>query len=137
MQKTTVKLEEDVNSLLDEIKNLQLNEDSEVFDDFMNKVSEMVDTGIINRDHYHWGIEGKLRIWWRAIWDLYTKPMQEVDNDVNKVIIKKEFLKLSDQNKMVNLNYKGQSRDYIRQKGFRIKHAHENEVLANTFNCPK
>jgi len=109
---------------------------------YIETIGTLIQAKEINQSHFNWTDEGHLKIWAKAVWDLYIKSKRGTEEIVRRETVENKLKQFSETNpdgslKTVNWTiYYGdneQPKETIRKKGFYIKHAYTNELFRNAF----
>ncbi len=104
--------------------------------DFLSTCGYLVAEGTINKQHYDWGNDGSLKIWFSGIWSCYEKFKGQ--NCLPKDVIRRkiELMANTDSPKTVNWRPDG-FESTVRQKGYQIPTASKDKRFAYAFRSNK
>jgi len=116
------------------------------FTDYIETVGTLIQANKITRAHFDWMKDGTLKFWAKAVWDIYENEKRGSDSMVRRDIVDeklKEMSKLTAEGELKVVNWSlsesqsGITMDTVRQRGYYIPNAVENELLRNAFNWEK
>lgn len=106
--------------------------------DYIETIGTLIQARKVTKDHFSWTKKGHLKIWAKAIWDVYEGEKRGTDSMVRRDTVEeklKELSELSSDGELKVVNWTNEdSTKVIRQRGFYIKSAVENELFRNNFN---
>ncbi|WP_020404729.1 hypothetical protein [Gracilimonas tropica] len=114
--------------------------------EFIETIGTLIQSLKVTVHHFNWTKDGTLKIWAKAIWDIYEYEKRGTDGMVRRDIVDEKLRDLSDltpegELKVVNWtiidSYSNLKNDTIRQRGYYIPNAVENELFRNAFNWDK
>jgi len=108
--------------------------------DYIESIGTLIQAHEITEAHFNWTEDGHLKIWAKAVWDIYQKAKRGADDMVRRQNVEEKLKELSDTSpdgtlKTINWTYHEGQRQ--RQKGFYIKGAVKHELFRNAFNMDK
>jgi hypothetical protein len=112
--------------------------------DYIETIGTLIQIGEITEAQFNWTDEGHLKMWAKAVWDIYAKNKRGSDDMVRRQTVEdklKEMSELTSNGTLKTVNWKyGVTLDgkkTTRQKGFYIKEAAQSELFANAFHIGK
>ncbi len=105
--------------------------------DYIETLGTLVQSGKITSHHFCWTKEGHLKIWAKAVWDVYEYEKRGTDSIVRRDRVEEKLKQLSDltaDGELKTVNWKDEnSASTQRVKGFYIKNAVEKEIFRIAF----
>jgi len=114
--------------------------------EFIETIGTLIQSLKVTVHHFNWTKDGTLKIWAKALWDIYEYEKRGTDGMVRREIVDEKLRDLSEltpegELKVVNWtitdSYSNMKTDTIRQRGYYIRKAVENELFRNAFNWEK
>ena len=105
--------------------------------DYIESLGALVQAGKITSHHFSWTKDGHLKLWAKAVWDIYENEKRGTDNIVRRDAVEEKLKQLSDlatDGELKTVNWKDEnSLSTQRVKGFYIKNAVEKEIFRIAF----
>lgn len=106
--------------------------------DYIETIGTLIQAGKITPMHFSWTVEGHLKFWAKAVWDVYEHEKRGTDNIVRRDQVEEKLKQLSElasdgQIKTVNWEVP-EANTTQRVKGFYIKKAVNKELFRIAFN---
>lgn len=114
--------------------------------EFIETIGTLIQSLKVTMHHFNWTKDGTLKIWAKALWDIYEYEKRGTDGMVRREIVDEKLRDLSEltpegELKVVNWtitdSYSNIKTDTIRQRGYYIPKAVEHELFRNAFNWEK
>jgi hypothetical protein len=109
--------------------------------DYIESIAALIQSGKVNTHHFNWTKEGHLKLWAKAIWDIYEHEKRGTEDMVRRDVVEEKLKRLSDlaaDGELKTVNWKDDnSLQTQRVKGFYIRNAVKNELFRISFNYEK
>ncbi|MEO1023610.1 MAG: hypothetical protein AAFW89_13780 [Bacteroidota bacterium] len=108
--------------------------------EYIESLGALVEAHEITDRHFSWTREGHLKIWSKAVWDIYERAKRGTESMVRRDLVEEKIMELSEttpEGRLKTLNWTLPGSDAngtIRQKGFYLKNAVDIELFRNAFN---
>src|SRR6056297_1585425 len=114
--------------------------------EYIKTLGTLVQAQKITQSHFDWMADGTLKIWAKAVWDIYEYEKRGTDSMVRREIVDEKLKEMSNLEKdgglkVVNWtlcrSMAGVSTEQVRQRGYYIPKAVEHDLLYEAFNWEK
>jgi hypothetical protein len=114
--------------------------------EYIKTLGTLVQAQKITQSHFDWMADGTLKIWAKAVWDIYEYEKRGTDSMVRREIVDEKLKEMSNLEKdgglkVVNWtlcrSMAGVSTEQVRQRGYYIPMAVEHDLLYEAFNWEK